>query len=212
MSTRGRFITLEGGEGSGKSTQARLLTRILQQNGLDCLLTHEPGGTPWGEALRPLIMQKNVHVEEELLLMLADRLHHIRQIIQPALEQGHWVICDRYMDSSLIYQGFAAQRSMAWVQQWHERAGVSLVPDVTFWLQADPFIALQRRHQEQSQCNKFDYADMSFHQRVQEGYGYLAAMYPERYMSVPGDLSLEETTSWMSRALQERFAVCFSVE
>ena len=202
---RGRFITLEGGEGVGKSTQIHRLAQALQGRGISCCTTREPGGTAFGEQVRSLMMNHGLGALEELLLLLAARSVHVRTVIEPALAQGQWVLCDRFTDSSLVYQGFAVSGNWEWVQQWHERAGIVLVPDLTFLLQVPVEEALCRRRSHKESCNKFDEAPYSFHQKVAVAYETLASFFSDRYICLSFRGPIEALTEVMVGHLMERW-------
>ncbi len=192
----GRFITLEGGEGTGKSTQTRALVQALSEKGISALATREPGGTPFGEKVRSLIFESPLDEKEELFLLLALRCHHIRQVILPALSQGIWVICDRFIDSTLVYQGLAKEKNTQWIEQWHTLAGIDLTPDITFLCQHPVEQALARRKME-GNTNKFEEAPLSFHHRVARAYQDLAKRDQKRYICVPPLTEIKDITHFM---------------
>lgn len=192
----GRFITLEGGEGTGKSTQTRALVQALLDRGIPALATREPGGTPFGEKIRSLIFEFHLDEKEELFLLLALRCHHIRQVIAPALAQGVWVICDRFIDSTLVYQGLAKDKNTQWIEQYHTLAGIDLVPDTTFLCQHPVEQALSRRKGE-GDTNRFDEASLAFHYKVEQAYQVLATIHKERYVWVPPFAQINEITHFM---------------
>lgn len=197
MNTKiGRFITLEGGEGTGKSTQTRALVQALLDRGIPALATREPGGTPFGEKVRSLIFECPLDEKEELLLLLALRCHHIRQVIAPALAQGTWVVCDRFIDSTLVYQGLAKDKSIQWIKQWHTLAGIDLTPDTTFLCQYPVEQALSRRKMG-GDTNRFDDAPLAFHHKVDRAYRDLAKIHQERYVCIPPLTQINEITLFM---------------
>lgn len=183
-----RFITFEGGEGTGKSTQLTLLAAFLKEKGIPFLATREPGGTPLGEAIRDLFLSD---IEEdsvsELLLVMAARFAHIERVIAPALSAGMWVLCDRFIDSSAVYQGILSGRSPGWVWDLHEKADMKLIPDLTFILSSAQ--AAERKRQK----NRFDRAEHTFHEAVREGYKCIAKENPERCVLIETTVSREET-------------------
>lgn len=179
----GTFITIEGGEGSGKSTLIeRLHSYLCEERHAVVVKTFEPGGTPFGEHVRELLLEKhevNMAPKSELFLFLADRAHHVESLIRPSLEKGHIVLCDRFTDSSLAYQGGA--RDIAAIDPKLEEvclfATGGLVPDVTFYLDIDPEKGLGRITGGK---DRLESEHMSFHKRVREAYLMLAEKYPER--------------------------------
>ncbi|BAS29006.1 dTMP kinase [Limnochorda pilosa] len=186
---RGTFITFEGPDGSGKTTHAHALARTLRGRGLQVVETYEPGGTPLGAHLREILLGRGQAGAgdlapvpmAEMLLLAADRAQHVERVIRPALEEGAWVICDRYVDSSLVYQGYAADLDLEhvrWVNRWATRG---LVPDLTFLLDPGPSGALAGRaprHGAGPQHtrpgtpppDRFEDRGDAFWQRVREGY------------------------------------------
>jgi dTMP kinase len=145
--TRGKFIALEGGEGAGKSTQARLLAEALRLRGIDVVTTREPGGTPGAEAIRELLLTlegEGWNPRAEALLFAAARSDHVERLIQPALAQGQWVICDRFLDSSRAYQGGGGGLSDADLLELHRIGSGGLLPDLTLLMEVPPAIAAER--------------------------------------------------------------------
>jgi dTMP kinase len=205
---QGIFITLEGGEGVGKSTQARLLQKELSKRGIQSIVTREPGGSPLGEALRNVMVHtQNLIPTEELFIVLAARLYHVRTVIQPALDQGTWVICDRFIDSTLVYQGLVHNLGTEWIWQWHQRAGITLKPNLTFLLHSPLDISLKRRQRNVQACNKFDHAETAFHERIHRGFQTLSLRYSKRFIRIRASAPVPVVTKMMIRHLETRFAV-----
>lgn len=178
---RGKFITLEGGEGTGKSTQARRLCDALNARGIATVLTREPGGTPLGEEIRRLILsQKTAAPETELLLFAAARIEHLTQVIRPALERGAWVVCDRYIDSTRVYQGMLAHIGAPLVDSI-ERSTLRPgdLPDLTFVLDLTPEIGRRRSH-ERGETNRYDASHIDDHRIIREGFLTIARNEPTR--------------------------------
>jgi dTMP kinase len=168
---RGRFITLEGIDGAGKSTHLEWIARRLGERGLRVKLTREPGGTALGEELRSLVLARRqwLHPDTEALLMFAARREHLERVIVPALESGTWVVCDRFTDATYAYQ--ASGSGIAWeriavLEQWAQRG---LQPDLTFVLDVEPQVGRQRAR-SQKQPDRFESEEQAFFQRVREGY------------------------------------------
>ena len=183
----GKFITLEGIEGSGKSLQMAKLAKELRRLEVPHLITLEPGGTPFGQELRHVLLQTEGAPREplaELLLYLADRFQHLREVVEPALKQGIHVISDRYHDATVVYQGYARGIGFEVVQQLAELLSIRK-PDLTLVFDLDPRIGLQRARARNSSENtetlgRFEAEDLAFHQLVREGYRILAEDEPER--------------------------------
>ncbi len=188
------FITLEGIDGSGKSTVARLLAERLRADGDDVLLTREPGGTALGEAVRDLVLHGD-HVAPwaEAALYAASRAQHVDEVIRPALERGAVVVCDRYLDSSAVYQGVGRELGLDRVLELNLTAVGGLLPDRTFLLRLDPAAAVARMGHS---LDRIEREGESFLTRVHEAYDELAARFPERYVVVdaarPAEAIVEE--------------------
>ncbi|MDQ6979251.1 MAG: dTMP kinase [Mariprofundaceae bacterium] len=175
------FITFEGGDGCGKSTQLALAERVLLARGVDVYCTRQPGATPLGVELRRLLLSGEFTpvAEAELLLFLADRAQHVQTCIRPALAAGQWVLCDRYSDSTLAYQ-LAARRlgEHSDLQPLLQMAQCGIEPDLTLWFDLPPAAALARVAQRQEQTNRLDAEALPFHQRVYDSFAHLAATTP----------------------------------
>lgn len=168
----GYFITFEGGDGSGKSTHARLVAQRLEKEGHDVLQTREPGDTPAGKIIREIIIEHTLEPRAELLLFLADRAEHVEKVIRPALEAGKIVICDRFSGSTFAYQLAArGAANTADVLRMDEFARGGITPALTVYLDADPEITIQRRKDDPTQeTNRFDEEALVFHRRVRESF------------------------------------------
>lgn len=184
----GTFLTFEGIEGSGKSTQARRLAERLRGSGAEVVLTREPGGTPLGERLRALLLaaESPVLPETELLLYAADRAQHVAETILPALSRGAVVVCDRFLDATLAYQGVARGLGTEAVLRLHARPPLNLRPHRTLLLDLDPEEALSRARARDAarggsrEEGRFEAEPLRFHRRVREGYLAIAAAEPSR--------------------------------
>lgn len=176
----GRFITFEGGEGAGKSTQARRLASWLSARGLPVLLTREPGGTPGAEAIRDLALFKGPwDPVAEAMLMFAARREHVERMIRPALAAGIWVVCDRFADSTLAYQGYGLGLDHGVWRRLADLALEGLSPDLTLMLDL-PVEAGMRRAEARGGNNRFELLGADFHRRVRQGFLAIAAAEPAR--------------------------------
>ena len=177
------FITLEGPEGSGKSSQLPDLAEFLRGQGWDVLTTREPGGTPIGDQIRQILMRldnQELHPRTEILLFLASRAQLVEQVIKPALREGKLVLSDRFGDSTLAYQGYGHGIDLATLRAMLDFATDMLKPDLTLLLDVDVEIGLQRKRKE-DEWNRLDAYELAFHQRVREGYHELCRQEPERW-------------------------------
>lgn len=192
----GAFITLEGGEGSGKSTQAAALARLLKDAGYDVTLTREPGGTQLGRLLHSVFQAGKrpvVSPAAELLLFEAARAQHVAEVIRPALAQGQIVVCDRFTDSSLAYQGYGRGLDLDEVAAANRLASGGLVPDLTLLLDLPPEVGLARKGQE-GDGDSIGSESLAFHQRVRDGYLALARRDPARIVVLEATAPEAETT------------------
>jgi dTMP kinase len=207
---RGGFITFEGIEGSGKSTQIGLLSRALHARGIAHVLTREPGGTPAGDRIRSLLLDPATRLAApaELLLYAAARAEHLERVIRPALAAGRTVLCDRYLDATRAYQGSGRGLPREWIEAIHALEPLRLRPDTTLLLDLDPAVGLERARGRNARGGadegRFEAEDLPFHRRVREGYLALAQAEPERFRVV--DASGEPEA--VQRRIQE--ALCIS--
>jgi len=196
----GLFITFEGGEGCGKSTQARKLSVELKRRGYDVVLTYEPGGTPLGEELRRSLKRARdggISAEAELLLFAAARSELTSGVIRPALERDAIVVCDRYADSTVAYQGYGRGLSLDTVAAVNRLATQGLRPDLTVLLDMDPASALKRKRHSR---DRFEHESPEFHERVRNGYLALAQADTEHWLVLPAGTS----PSALARRVQDR--------
>jgi len=179
----GKFITFEGGEGSGKSTQLELLHMALDASGVDHIVTREPGGSPGAEQIRKLLVSGDKDAwdaDTETLLFYAARLDHIQKIIKPALAAGKLVICDRFADSTRVYQGIAKGVSEDYIQSLHHLTLGNFAPDLTFIFDIDPVVGLKRAASRRGDENRFESMDVDFHHRIRAGFLAIAEREPGR--------------------------------
>lgn len=184
----GPFITFEGGEGCGKSTQSRLLLKKLEQQNIPAVLTHEPGGTALGDEIRKTLKRKRssfISPQAELFLLAASRVQLLAEIIRPALEDGKVVLCDRFTHSTLVYQGYGRGLDLTTVETVNNIATQDLKPDLTILLDISPEQGLARKR---SLKDRFELEDLSFHRRVREGYLKIAAAEPDRWLVIDASL------------------------
>jgi dTMP kinase len=188
------FITLEGPDGGGKTLQATRLVEHLNQRGFNALLTREPGGTPISDQIRKILGNLDntaMDPRTEFLLFSASRAQHVNQIIRPHLDQDGIVVCDRYFDSSLAYQGFGHHLDLVTLREVTAFATDGLTPDLTLLLDLPVEEGLQRR-QQGGDWNRLDAYELAFHQRVRRGYSQLAADEPERWVTIDAGRETDE--------------------
>ncbi|WP_338244860.1 dTMP kinase [Aurantiacibacter hainanensis] len=202
--TGGRFITFEGGEGVGKSTQAGMLVDALRSRGLSVVQTREPGGTPGAEAIRDLLLDKAFDwgTRAEALLFAAARSDHVANLIGPALDRGDWVVCDRFVDSSRAYQAGGGEWSDDAVLSLHTIGSHALMPDVTFLLQAPSQEVADRLHARDGDgADRIGGKSAAYHARVAEHFRQLAATDPERFVLVDASGTPDEVHMRVMRAM-----------
>lgn len=187
MGMKGFFISFEGPDGSGKSTQIKMLKNYLDNEGLDTLITREPGGTPIGEAIRGIILDPN-HGEmspiTEAYLYAASRAQHVDQVIIPALEQGKVILCDRFVDSSIAYQGAGRGLGMEVIEDINKLALRGIMPDLTLFFDLKPELGLRRGKKRARDVDRLEMEDINFHRLVYDGFCKLCKMYPNRFKRI----------------------------
>jgi dTMP kinase len=201
------FITLEGPDGSGKTTQFRLLVDWLTKQGYDVVPTREPGGTDIGEQIRDVLHNPGntaMHARTEILLYSASRAQHVAQHIQPALAAGQVVVSDRYYDSTLAYQGYGRGLDLEMLRTITAFATVGLKPDLTLYLDITPEEGLQRRQAGGGEWNRLDAERLEFHLRVRAGYLELIEREPERWVKIDGSRPVEEVQAEVTAQVQAR--------
>ena len=202
----GKFITFEGCEGSGKSTQIRLLSERLSKEGVKHIVTREPGGSEIAEQIRKIILSgKNTAMTDECeaLLYAAARAQHLSEKVAPALAEGTLVLCDRFVDSSLAYQGYARGLDMQFIEGINSFALKNFMPDVTLFLNISPEDAFKRKHGADKD-DRMEQLGLAFHRKVYEGYLKLSEMYPERIVKVECGGSKWDTAERIYGILRER--------
>lgn len=189
----GLFITFEGGDGAGKSTQAELLASWLNGRGFEVVRTREPGGTPLGATLRDLLLHgEHVSPRAEALLYAADRAQHVAEVVRPALERGAAVVQDRYIDSSLAYQGAGRPLAVEEIRDLSEWATESLRPGLTVLLDVSPELGAERRSAAGQTADRLESEAAEFHRRVREGFLGLAEADPDRFLVLDAARPVEE--------------------
>jgi dTMP kinase len=209
---RGKLITFEGIDGCGKTTQLRLLETYLADCGIEFISTREPGGTELGEKIRSAVLhgdKGSVEPLAELLLYTADRAHHVRRVVIPALEAGKLVLSDRFYDATTVYQGYARGFDLGLVNQLNDLATAGLKPDLTLLFDLEVEIALDRTHQRDGESNganarrdRLDSEPTGFHRRVRQAYLDLAAREPQRFRIIPAAGTIAETYELMIREVK----------
>lgn len=211
--TQGRFIALEGGEGAGKSTQARLLAEALRTRGLEVVVTREPGGTGGAEAIRSLLLEGCAGADgekvgwmprAEALLFAAARSDHVERLIRPALARGAWVVCDRFLDSSRAYQGGGGGLSDADIRTLHAIGSEGLLPDLTVLVEVAPEEAARRLAlRDVDGTDLIGSRDAAYHARVAAAFAHFAEEAPERFARIDGNAGPEETHTRIMAALDD---------
>ncbi len=207
MSHSGRLITFEGGEGGGKSTQLRHLAQCLTGIGVDVVTTREPGGTEGAEAIRNLVTEGSTDRWSpltETLLFLAARHDHVSRLIKPALAKGQWVLCDRFIDSTRVYQGIAGTLGLELIDRLHETIFENVTPDLTLLLDVPIDIGLARRRGS-GEVNRFDQMVADFHKVVRTGFLDLANAEPDRFSVIDASLAEADVGGAITKAVAERF-------
>ena len=201
------FVTFEGPDGSGKTTQMGMLMPVLQELGLDIVRTREPGGTDIGDQIRSVIMNmknKSMHPRSEILLFCASRAQLVEELIRPSLADGKLVLCDRYADSTLAYQGYGHGLDLETLSRLLDFATGGLKPDLTLLFDISAEAGLRRRLTNHEEWNRMDDYALQFHERVRQGYLRMAAEEPERWAVIPADRPAEMIHRDVVAILKER--------
>jgi dTMP kinase len=203
---KGKFITFEGCEGVGKSTQIRALKAYLEERGIDHIVTREPGGSAIAEKIRDIILSsenEGMDYACEALLYAAARAQHLKDMVIPALERGAIVICDRFVDSTFAYQGIARGLGEEFVDQLNRLSTKGIMPDITIFLDFPPQLSFKRKGGADRE-DRLESQDMEFHAKVYEGYKILARREPQRFVSIDASGSKNETREKVLAALKSR--------
>ncbi|HQA03173.1 MAG TPA: dTMP kinase [Thermodesulfovibrio thiophilus] len=203
---KGIFITFEGIEGSGKTTQIKLLGERLKKQGLKVLTTYEPGDTDVGQKIRNILLESEININPlcELILYFADRVQHVNEKIKPYLETGFIVICDRFTDSTVAYQGYARGVSIDIIKELNRILFNEFKPDLTILLDLPVIIGL-KRNQQINKTDRFELEDLAFHDRVRESYLKLAEIEPERFFILDATKSQIELAEEIYKTIKLRF-------
>ncbi len=205
---KAKFITFEGIDGCGKSTQAKRLVSRLNNEGIPALLTLEPGGTKIGSYIREILLDpRNKDISEltELFLYLADRSQHVKEVITPSLKRGIWVISDRFYDATLAYQGFGRGISKDFILMLNNHICEDIRPDITFLLDCPIEVAIKRRNRRDSDQDqlRFEQEDVIFHEKVRKGYLWIAEQFKDRVVIIDATRSVEEIEEFVFSKTKE---------
>ncbi len=215
MNTSAKFISFEGGEGAGKTTQIHLLEHALKAVDIPVLVTREPGGTLGAELLRNVLQHnKEAHwdVLSQVLILYAGRRDHVEKVIKPALARNTWVLCDRFADSTMVYQGYAQGVGVEFVKLIHEAVLHNFQPDLTFFFDIPAEQGLERLKERyesspgSQQYDRFEEQDLEFHQKIHQGFRMLAHE-SKRFVNIQANLPLDQVSPQIFRALSERFHI-----
>jgi len=205
------FITLEGPDGSGKSSQIPVLADWLRSQGYDVFTTREPGGTGIGNQIREILLNKlentAMHPRTEILLFLSSRAQLVEEVIRPLRDKGTIILCDRYADSTLAYQGYGHGVDLNDLRNLLDFATGGLYPDLTLLLDLDVMSGLERRKKNGGEWNRLDAFTLAFHERVRNGYLELAAASPSRWIKINGDQSFNEVQLALRKAIGTRLQI-----
>lgn len=202
-----KFITFEGTEGVGKSTQIQLLAEYLQSNNIDNIITREPGGTKAGERIREILLDKNstnIDSKTELLLMFAARAQHLEEVIYPALRKNKWVLCDRFTDASYAYQGGGRSVPVSHIQAIETVVQGNFRPDLTILLNCDVKKGMQRV-KKRGKKDRFEKERLEFFEKVQQTYLQLAKNNPQRFEVIDADTTVDEVAATIQKTVNSKF-------
>ncbi len=201
----GKFITLEGGEGAGKTSQLQTICRFLEQRGVDVITTREPGGTEIAEKIRNLLLDKEhtaLTPDTELLLVFAARAQHLQELILPTLEKGVWVVSDRFTDASFAYQGYGRGLEITRIQQLQQWLQGGFEPDLTLLFDL-PVETGMRRARKRGAMDRFEVEQIAFFERIRKGYLQLAQQHSQRIKIIDASLPLDQVSENVCRQLQD---------
>lgn len=205
---RGQLITFEGGDGVGKTTQVARLAEFLTARGVAVVTTREPGGTPLGLEIRRLLVSDGPTApvaRAELFLYLADRAQHVDVVVRPALERGAWVVCDRFVDSTIVYQGAGRGLDEEWLEGLCRAAAGGVWPDLTLWLAAPPAVTAERLARRGDHPDRFEAEGEAFQLRLFSAFARRAAADPQRWRPVDSSAPLDAVAAAIAAAVVERY-------
>ncbi len=194
---RGNFITIEGGEGTGKTTLVNSLKKFIESKGIECFVTREPGGTEIAEDLRSILINNDFDLDQELDILSFARSEHVSKTIKKKLKKGIWVISDRFFDSTLAYQGFMNVERFNEIQQYCHLAAGGCTPDFTIWLDLDPGTGLERVKEK----NNFEKRGLIFHEKIRNNFEKVSDEYPIRVIKIDINEKNEETVLSLASSL-----------
>lgn len=203
---QGKFITVEGGEGAGKTTALKTIEQCIIEAGHRVVLTREPGGTPLAEEIRSMLLEpreESVDATCELLLFFAARAQHLYTHVLPSLERGDWVLSDRFTDSTVAYQGYGRDLGVSKIETLEQFTQGDIRPDMTFVLDIDPDIGFERVHQRGAGLDRMESETREFHHRVRQGFLERAQAHPERYCIIDASQSLEVVTGALKASVYD---------
>lgn len=205
---RGLFITLEGCEGSGKSTQSKLLQSWFEQQGIPSVITREPGGTETAEKIRNILLDKNIHLEtgSQLLLHFASRIEHYKNFIKPNLEKGTHVICDRFLDSTIAYQHYGHDLPLGLIHTIHKELINGITPDITFVLNIEIERHKERLSKRNSENDRYESMDEEFHKRVIDGFKEIAKNNKDRCHIIDSSQDIDSTHEKIQNQIEKYLA------
>ena len=195
MSQNSLLITFEGGEGSGKTTQSQILYNTLKEKGFEVIKTREPGGTKFAETIREILVQgesNKINNISELLLFAAARADHVQKVIKECLQDNKIVICDRFTDSTLAYQGYAGNLDLDLVKEVNRISIGEISPDLTFIFDIDPTLGIERALGENNKETRFEEKDIMYHKKIRDGYMDIARDNPDRCVVINGTIDIEQ--------------------
>jgi len=198
---RGNFITIEGGEGTGKTTLANSLKKFIESKGIECFVTREPGGTKTAEDLRSILINNDFDLDQELDILSFARSEHVSKTIKDKLKKGIWVISDRFFDSTLAYQGFMNLERFKEIQQYCHLAAGEYTPDLTIWLDLDPNTGLERAKEK----NNFEKRGLNFHKKIRNNFEKVSDEYPARVIKIDINEKNEEIVFNLASSLLRGF-------